>query len=53
MTVPTGPVDVLLHGGLPPTVPHWVVLLVVVPVAWLLVGSVVLAVDRVFDHLEE
>lgn len=52
MTVPTGAVAVLLHGGPPATVPHWMVLLVVVPIAWLLVGSVVLAVERAFDRLE-
>lgn len=41
---------VLLHGTAPSTpVPHWVVLLVVVPALWLLVGGTVLAVDRLFE----
>jgi hypothetical protein len=44
------PGPVLLHGTVPSApVPHWVVLLVVVPALWLLVGGTVLAVDRLFE----
>jgi uncharacterized membrane protein len=36
-----------LHAGVVSTpIPHWVVLLVVVPSLWLLIGASVLAVDR-------
>ena len=34
----------VLHGA--PPVPHWVVLLTVVPALWLLIGSVVALLDR-------
>lgn len=45
--------DSLLHGAASPVpVPHWVVLLVAVPLLWLLVGGVVLAIDRVLGRLE-
>ena len=42
------------HGVSPdqPLVPHWVVLLVVVPTLWLCIGGAVLAVDRLFDWIE-
>lgn len=36
-----------LHGAVSSTpVPHWLVLLVVVPALWLLVGGIVFAIDR-------
>lgn len=37
-----------LHGppqAPPPPVPHWVVLLVVVPILWLVIGGTVLMID--------
>jgi hypothetical protein len=44
---------VVLHGRPPVTpVPHWAVLLVVVPCLWALVGGGVLAVDRLLRRLE-
>jgi hypothetical protein len=42
-----------LHGAGPSMpVPHWAVLLVVVPALWLLIGGAVLAVDRLLERLE-
>lgn len=42
LTLPVGP----LHGAVPSTpVPHWVVLLVVVPALWLVIGATVVGVD--------
>lgn len=36
-----------LHGAAPAVpVPHWVVLLAVVPTLWLVIGAAVVAVDR-------
>ena len=38
-----------LHGA--PPVPHWAVLLTVVPALWLLVGSAVALLDRLLDWM--
>ena len=46
----------LLHGvpqRSPPPVPHWVVLLVVVPALWLVISAAVLVVDRLLQRLED
>ena len=40
------PVAVPLHGAVRTPVPHWVVLLGVVPALWLLAAAAVVAVDR-------
>lgn len=39
-----------LHGASTP-VPHWAVLLVVVPSLWLVIGGGAIAVDRLLGHL--
>ncbi|WP_225336352.1 hypothetical protein [Halomicrobium urmianum] len=44
------PVFAALHGAPSPPVPHWLVLLVVVPALWLLVTGAVLAVDRLLER---
>lgn len=36
----------------PPPVPHWVVLLAVVPLFWIVVAGAVLALDRTLDRLD-
>jgi hypothetical protein len=41
-----------LHGGAVQTpVPHWAVLLAVVPALWLLIAAAVVAVDRLHRRL--
>lgn len=48
-----GPLLLLLHGATSnPPVPHWLVLLVVVPALWLLVLGAVRAVDRLLRRFE-
>jgi hypothetical protein len=43
---------VILHGAvLSPPVPHWLVLLVVVPALWLVVGAAVVGTDRLLHRL--
>jgi hypothetical protein len=42
-----------LHGGPAPSpVPHWAVLLAVVPGLWLVIGGGVLAINRLLRRLE-
>ncbi|WP_408960350.1 hypothetical protein [Natrinema sp. 74] len=44
-----------LHGappGNPTPVPHWVVLLAVVPALWFVIGGTVLVVDRVLQRFD-
>ncbi|WP_226013369.1 hypothetical protein [Halomicrobium salinisoli] len=39
-----------LHGAPAPPVPHWLLLLVVVPGLWCVVGGAVLAIDRLLQR---
>lgn len=42
-----------LHGGTVPTpVPHWAVLLAVVPSLWCVIGAGVLAIDRLLQRFK-
>ncbi|ELY66337.1 hypothetical protein C489_13306 [Natrinema versiforme JCM 10478] len=43
-----------LHGPpqAPPTpVPHWVVLLVIVPALWVIIGGIVILIDQILQRI--
>jgi len=53
MVLWTSPVvGALIHSApASPPVPHWAVLVVAVPLLWLVIGSVVVALDRLLGRL--
>lgn len=41
-----------LHSSAAPPIPHWLLLLVVVPVLWSVIGGTVLVIDRLLQRFD-